>query len=102
MSTAYYLTDAVEFISSVITSLCKEGIIYYHHTATATGYIKVGNAEIDLYEGRFGKGIAAKYNNPISNRYCIIEYYITDNTKTMCHRLLNDLYGYRALENDNE
>lgn len=94
-TTEYYLSEKTVFIIDIIRQLCKEGIIYYHHKALAAGYIRVGEAEIDLYNGRFGNGIIVKYNNPLSHRYCNIEYYLTDNMYTVCNRLLDDLYGCR-------
>lgn len=96
-TTEYYLTDKMVFVVDMIRRLDKDGIIYYHHRAIAAGYIRAGEAEIDLYQGRFGCGIVVKYHYPLSRRYCNIEYYLTDsdNIDILSKRLLNNLYAYR-------
>lgn len=86
-TTEYYYSGKTDFIIDIVQQLRKEGLIYFHHKALAAGYIRVGEAEIDLYNGRFGKGIIVKYNYPLSNRYCNIEYYLTDNMDNVFDRL---------------
>lgn len=97
-TTEYYLTEKMIFVDRVVHLLCTDGIISYHHSATAAGYIRVGVAEVDLYSGRFGNGLIVRYNNPLSNRYCRIEYYLTNNMGNMRDRLLDGLCGCHTLE----
>lgn len=83
-------------VIDILSQVTKDGMVSYHHTSLTSGYIPVGEAEIDLYSGRFGQGIVVKYNNPLSTIYCNTEYYLTDNgpdmsTKLMdIERILND------------
>ena len=87
-TTEYYLSGKTVFIIDIVRQLCKSDIVHYHHRAIASGYIHGGEGEIDLYNGRFGKGIIVKYNHPLSHRYCFIEYYLTDSMDKMRSQLL--------------
>lgn len=93
-TTEYYLSGKTVFIMDIVRKLCESDIVHYHHRAIACGYIHVGECEIDLYNGRFGKGIIVKYNHPLSHRYCFIEYYLTDSMdKLRSYLLMNYLDG---------
>ena len=92
----YYLSGKMRFMIDIVHKLCKSNIVHYHHRAVASGYIRGGEAEIDLYNGRFGKGIIVKYNHPLSRRYCFIEYYLTDSMDKMCSQLLMYYIDSRA------
>lgn len=47
----------------------------YHHSALSRGYIRVGETRTESYSGRFGTGLKIYKHNPISSRYCVVEYW---------------------------
>lgn len=50
----------------------------FHHSALSRGYIRVGETKEETYNGRFGVGKRIYKHNPLSSRYCIIEYWVEE------------------------
>ena len=50
----------------------------FHHSALCKGYIRVSETKEIPYKGRFGVGKKIYKNNPISRRYCIVEYWVEE------------------------
>lgn len=51
-------------------------MLKFHHKALAAGYIKKNTTVEKDYCGRFGRGKVIYRNNPLSTRYCIVEYWL--------------------------
>lgn len=49
-----------------------------HHSALNQGYVRIKTFEVELYNGRYGKGFKYSFNNPNSTRYKIVEYWIKE------------------------
>ena len=45
----------------------------------ACGYVSTKEVKIEEYDGRYGKGLKVYRNNPRSNRYCIVDYWVAYN-----------------------
>ena len=60
-----------------LKELEKNECYYYHHSATAQGYVSVKvDGIVEPYQGRFGHGYKVYTHNPKSTCYCIVSYYI--------------------------
>ena len=48
-----------------------------HHSAWCQGYVSRKHPPVvGEYNGRFGKGYTVLYNNGVSTRYSIVEYWV--------------------------
>ena len=50
----------------------------FHHSALCKGYIRVSETIEVPYKGRFGVGKKIFKNNPLSSRFCIVEYWVEE------------------------
>ena len=81
----------------ILSQMSRDGVISYHHTAWARGYIsRVTGAEIREYHGRFGDGYRVDSPSWESTSYYYVNYYVWNNPEDELRR--KEIESYYGLD----